>query len=86
MANTSPQVGSRPNAQVIGQVKSMARGESQPTPATIRSFVDMMMYELTSQANIKALVESSDKPGRRGPRTRGRHESTARAIHVGAEQ
>ena len=62
LANTFPQVGTRTNAQVISQVKAMARGESQPDPATIRSFVDGMMYELTSQANIKALLESSDKP------------------------
>ena len=32
LANTFPQVGTRTNAQVISQVKAMARGESQPDP------------------------------------------------------
>ena len=43
LENKFPQVGSRTNAQVISRVKAMARGESQPDPATLRSFVDGMM-------------------------------------------
>ena len=62
LANTFPQIGTRPNAQAISQVKAMARGETSPDPSVIRTFVDGMTYELTSQANIKALLESSNRP------------------------
>ncbi len=78
VANTFPQVGTRPNAQAISQVKAMARGENPPDPAVIRSFVDGMIYELSSKANIKALLETSEKP--QGSAARGLEAATNNLI------